>query len=96
MKTPAREEAPVTTTEDEYRGGVAEVAAVVDDLVVDSADLPRVLDLFRDRCVVQGEVRWIAPSRFVAGPLQSSGPAAPFYLERASPYLLKRTWTTRR
>ena len=62
VKTPAAaKKRPVTTTEDRVprdtrKRWPAKVANIVDDLVVDGADLPRVLDLFRDRCVVRGEV----------------------------------------
>ena len=63
VKTPAaaKKRATDEPTEDrvprDTREAVAgEVANIVDDLVVDGADLPRVLDLFRDRCVVRGEV----------------------------------------
>ena len=63
VKTPAaaKKRATVQPTEDKVQRDTrkrwpAKVANIVDDLVVDGADLPRVLDLFRDRCVVRGEV----------------------------------------
>ena len=62
VKTPAAaKKRPVTTTEDRVprdtrKRWPAKVANIVDDLVVDGADLPRVLDLFRDRCLIRGEV----------------------------------------